>query len=71
MGPGYPFRSWSKRWSRTFLLGFLVVIVIMTAVDRQFADFEYVRAVDLLIIVVYGLFWLLLWWLRPSLFEDR
>ena len=70
-GPGrYPFRSWGNKYSRMFLIGFLGVIVAMAVVDRFFADFEYIRAVDLLMIAGYGLFWLLLSWFRPGLFKD-
>lgn len=66
----YPFRSWGKKWSRTFLIGFLGVILLMTFLDWLLASFEYIRTLDRLIIVGYGLFWLLLYWLRPNLFKD-
>jgi hypothetical protein len=70
-GPGrYPFRSWGNKFSRRFLIGFLGVILAMAIVDRFFADFEYIRTVDLLMIASYGLFWLLLFWLRPDFFRD-
>lgn len=67
----YPFSSLEKWWSRTFLLGFLVLIAIMTLVDSLFADFEYIRLVDMAIINAYGFFWMILYWLRPDLFEDE
>jgi hypothetical protein len=66
----YPFSSWGKKWSRTFLVGFLLVVLIVTALDSMFADFEYIRLIDKLIIVGYGLVWLLLFWLRPDFFRD-
>ena len=53
---GYLFSSWRKRWSRIFLIGFLGVIVTMTLLDQLFVEFEYIRMVDLLIIVGYDLF---------------
>jgi hypothetical protein len=66
----YPFRSWENKSRRMFLIGFLGVIVAMGVVDRLFADFEYIRAVDSLMIASYGIFWLLLSWFRPDLFRD-
>ncbi len=66
----YPFSFMGKRWSRTFFLGFVGLILIMILVDRLLADFEYIRVVDVLIIGAYGLFWTLLYWFRPDFFED-
>jgi hypothetical protein len=70
MAKWFPFASWRKRWSRTFSIGFLVVILAMTVLDWLFVDFEYIRAVDQLIIVAYGVVWLLLYRFRPDFFED-
>ncbi len=63
-----PFRT---RLSRTFLIGFLVLVLLMEALDWYFAGFQYIREVDRLLIAAYGLFWLLLYWFRPDFFRDN
>jgi hypothetical protein len=67
---GPPPHFWNYRWSQAFFLGFLVVILLLIAVDQFFADFEYIRVVDSWVVAVYGLFWLLLYRARPNLFRD-
>lgn len=66
----YPFASWGRKWSRAFLIGFLGIIVIITLLDSKFADFEYIRLVDHLLIAAYGAVWLFVYWRRPDLFKD-
>jgi len=74
MGGGwnrYPFSFLARSWSRAFFVGFLVLILIMTVVDRLFADYEYIRVVEFLLIGAYGLFWSFLYWVRPDFFRDE
>lgn len=68
---GYPFGFLAKKWSRRFIGGFLALVLLMTAIDRLFADFEYIRLVDLLLITTYGVVWSLLYWMKPDLFKDK
>ncbi len=63
-------RAWDKKWARIFLIGFLGIILIVTAIDTLFAEFENIRAVDLLIFSAYFVFWLLLFWARPDFFRN-
>jgi hypothetical protein len=65
----YPSALWRRKGPRWFLLGYLGVIVLMTIVDRVFADFEYVKQLDMLIIVLYGLAWLVAYKLNPDIFK--
>ena len=41
----------------------------MTFLDWLFADFEYIRIVDRMIVVGYGISWLLLYWFRRDFFD--
>jgi len=68
---GYPFGFLAKKWSRRFIGGFLALVLMMTVIDRLFADFEYIRLVDLVLITAYGVVWSFLYWMRPDLFEDE
>ena len=66
----WPFRIFKNKWIRLFTLGFVAVIVVLGIVDSLFADFEYIRAIDRLVVAVYFLFWLILYWLRPDIFRE-
>jgi hypothetical protein len=66
---GRPPYFWNFRWSRTFVIGFIILVFLMTALDQLLADFEYMRMVDFWIIALYGLFWIFLYWLRPDFFR--
>ena len=61
--------AWDKKWARIFLIGFLGIIFLVTAVDILFAEFEAIRTVDLLLFGGYVVFWLLLYWTRPDFFR--
>ena len=65
----YPSALWRRKGPRWFLLGYLGVIILLTILDRLLADFEYVRRLDLLVIVVYGLVWLIAYKLKPRIFD--
>lgn len=65
----WPFRFLGKRWSRTFLITFLGVILIVTLLDWLLEDFRYIRVLDRLVIAGFILFWLLLYWFRREFFD--
>ncbi len=65
----YPSALWRRKGPRWFLLGYLGVIILMTIADRVFADFEYVRQLDIFIVVLYGLAWFIAYKLRPGIFD--
>ena len=65
----YPFRSLGMRWSRLFLGGLLVLIVVMSVLDAVLHDWEYVRVLDYVLILIYGGIWMVAYWVRPDLFR--
>ncbi len=65
----YPSALWRRKGPRWFLLGFLGVIIFLTILDRVLADFEYVRQLDILMIVLYGLAWFIVYKVRPGIFD--
>jgi len=65
----YPSAFWRHKGPRWFLLGYLGVIILLAILDRVLADFEYVRQLDILVIVLYGLAWFIAYKLKPGIFD--
>jgi hypothetical protein len=65
----YPFALWRRKGPRWFLLGYLGVIILLAFLDRVLADFEYLRQLDILVIVLYGLAWFIAYKLKPGIFD--
>jgi hypothetical protein len=65
----YPSALWRRRSPRWFLLGYVGVSILLAILDRVLADFEYVRQLDILVIVLYGLAWLIAYKLKPGIFD--
>jgi len=65
----YPSALWRRKGPRWFLLGYLGVIILLAILDRLLADFEYVRQLDILALVLYGLAWFIAYKLKPGIFE--
>lgn len=65
----YPSALWRRKGPRWFLLGYLGVIILMTILDRLLAHFVYVRQLDILVIILYGLAWFIAYKLRPGIFD--
>ena len=65
----WPLRFLGRRWSRLFLLGLLLVLLIVTSLDWLFPDFEHMRTIDRVIVPAYAFLWLVLYWFRRDFFQ--
>lgn len=65
----YPSALWRRKGPRWFLLGYLGVLLLLSILDGVLAGFAYLRPFEILIVILYGLTWLVVYKVRPELFK--
>ncbi len=67
----YPSALWRRKGPRWFLLGYLGLIVVLAVLDHILADVSYLRLIEILSILSYGIIWLIIYKASPHLFEQQ
>jgi hypothetical protein len=69
-----PFKFWGKRFGRIFFISTMIILASMTFLDETVLKHEshtFRTGIDSLILTVFGLGWIILFYLKPDLFKDK
>ncbi len=66
-----PIRAFGKKWSRTFILSALAMLLILTILDSTvFQGMKQRQYVDQAVIVVFFIGWIIAYYIKPEWFKD-
>jgi hypothetical protein len=65
-----PIKLLEKRWSRAFFLSAVLTLGTLTYLDSFFSDKWSMRVFDSGVISLFGVIWLLLYYLKPEWFKN-